>query len=372
MVPPNPVQHIGIIDFSVYQEYRQSGFRDGRLFRQFAENAMDAMIKSGTALITHAPILVARDRLLDIAKTFFHLDDATKERFEVPGNDNQGYVRMGRKKPEDRKAYYHVDTNVAQILSGKGMIHAPGDAVDLVALQGQVLIENYVPGFTGAVLDFTEKSKMMGEALTEVLAYHFDLDVSHAYDMKNGNSVLRLLHYPPFDAKGIEGATWAQAHADISAFTFLPPPDQPGLQIVPKDAVFDTFGTTFVPKKSLEESLAGHFLDVPLEIGACVVNIGRTAEILSNGVLPATIHRVIPSPEQQGIERFSMPFFYHFAWDKPMKVWSKAVEMRHNVNYFNRPGADIPTIAQYVMDKENGSYRRAIEPVVPVPVYRPQ
>jgi isopenicillin N synthase-like dioxygenase len=47
------------------------------------------------------------------------------------------------------------------------------------------------------------------------------------------------------------------------------------------------------------------WIDVPILPGSFVVNIGQAFEVVTNGVCPATTHRVLSRPE----ERLSVPFF---------------------------------------------------------------
>ena len=110
---------------------------------------------------------------------------------------------------------------------------------------------------------------------------------------RDGNSVLRLLHYPPtaFDGPGIR----AGAHEDINAITLLLGAEEAGLEILDRD---------------------GHWLAINPPPGSVVVNIGDMLARLTNDVLPSTTHRVVnPAAERRGAARYSMPFFLHFRPD---------------------------------------------------------
>jgi isopenicillin N synthase-like dioxygenase len=231
-------------------------------------------------------------------------------------------------------------------------------------------IKDHVPDFNNAIMSFSESGYQMGHAFTEVLAHHFELPEDYATGMQAGNNLLRLLHYMPFDKnklQNIEGATRASAHADVSAFTFLLTSDQPGLQIAPKEAVNKLFGTNFISNDQMGTIPSESWVEVPTEKDQCIMNIGRTVEILTNGILPATPHQVIPVAGQEGQERFSIPFFYHLPWDSKMNVWSKAIELRDGQNYFEQRGLWEISIEEYVRFDDQ---RLWIEPTKPVPVYR--
>lgn len=111
--------------------------------------------------------------------------------------------------------------------------------------------------------------------------------------VRDGNSVLRLLHYPPVspDAPGIR----AEAHEDINLITLLLGAEEAGLEILRPD---------------------GGWLAVDVPPGAMAVNVGDMLQRLTNDYLPSTTHRVVnPPPERRGKSRYSMPFFHHLASD---------------------------------------------------------
>lgn len=110
----------------------------------------------------------------------------------------------------------------------------------------------------------------------------------------DGNSVMRLLHYPPVpDAEG--GAIRAGAHEDINLITLLLGAEEAGLELLTKD---------------------GRWIGVSPPDGALVVNIGDMLQRLTNHVLPSTTHRVRnPEGPRAAFNRYSMPFFLHLRSD---------------------------------------------------------
>ena len=109
-----------------------------------------------------------------------------------------------------------------------------------------------------------------------------------------GNSVLRLLHYPPIPA-GAGGAIRAGAHEDINLITLLLGAEEAGLELLARD---------------------GRWLPVAPPQGALVINIGDMLQRLTNHVLPSTTHRVRnPAGERANHSRYSMPFFLHLRSD---------------------------------------------------------
>ena len=110
----------------------------------------------------------------------------------------------------------------------------------------------------------------------------------------DGNSLLRLLHYPPVP-NAESGAIRAGAHEDINLITLLLGAEEAGLELLDRD---------------------GRWLPVAPPPGAMVVNVGDMLQRLTNHVLPSTTHRVVnPAPDRRGHSRYSMPFFLHPAPD---------------------------------------------------------
>ena len=106
-----------------------------------------------------------------------------------------------------------------------------------------------------------------------------------------GNSILRLLHYPPLAADAPAGAIRAGAHEDINLITLLLGAEEAGLELLGKD---------------------GQWLPVDPPAGALVVNIGDMLQRLTNHVLPSTTHRVRnPDGPRAGFSRYALPFFLH-------------------------------------------------------------
>ena len=144
--------------------------------------------------------------------------------------------------------------------------------------------------FQEALSDLYKAFDHAGGRLLSAIARHLKLDPAYFETVvDHGNSILRLLHYPPIpeDAEGVR----AGAHEDINLITLLLGAEEAGLQLLDRNGIW----------------LAIH----PPE-GALVVNVGDMLQRLTNNVLPSTTHRVVnPPPERRGFSRYSMPFFLH-------------------------------------------------------------
>ena len=134
----------------------------------------------------------------------------------------------------------------------------------------------------------------LGVEVLRAIAHFLKLE-RHAFDeaVKDGNSVLRLLHYPPvpFDGPHVRAA----AHEDINFITLLVAAKGAGLQLLDRDG-------TWLPVETAPKNL--------------IVDSGDMLARATNDVLPSTTHRVVnPAPERRGVARYSTPFFLHFAPD---------------------------------------------------------
>lgn len=106
-----------------------------------------------------------------------------------------------------------------------------------------------------------------------------------------GNSVLRIIHYPdPPGGQPAPGQVRAAAHEDINLMTVLPAATRPGLEILTRD---------------------GDWLAVQTPPGCLICDTGDMMQYLTGGRMPATTHRVVNPPDGGDGGRHSMPFFLH-------------------------------------------------------------
>lgn len=128
----------------------------------------------------------------------------------------------------------------------------------------------------------------------------------------DGNSVLRLLHYPPVPA-GAGGAIRAGSHEDINLITLLLGAEESGLELLGKN---------------------GQWIGVSPPEGAMVINIGDMLQRLTNHVLPSTTHRVRnPQSDRAGFSRYAMPFFLHLRSDFRFVTLPQCVTAGHPDRY---------------------------------------
>lgn len=106
-----------------------------------------------------------------------------------------------------------------------------------------------------------------------------------------GNTLFRILHYPPLPADAEVGAVRAAAHEDINLITLLPAATQAGLEV---------------------KDINGNWHAIDSDPGNIIVNVGDMLQLASQGYYKSTTHRVVnPIGEEAKNSRYSMPLFVH-------------------------------------------------------------
>jgi isopenicillin N synthase-like dioxygenase len=157
-----------------------------------------------------------------------------------------------------------------------------------------------LPGFKDAFQSLYAEMDRVGARILSSIALYLGLTADW-FDaaIKDGNSILRLLHYPPIDGDA-DGCIRAGAHEDINLITLLLGAEEAGLQILRPD---------------------GSWMDVSPPQGGLAVNVGDMLQRLTNHVLPSTTHRVVnPTGDRSKYSRYSMPFFLHLRSDFAIKT----------------------------------------------------
>ncbi len=226
------------------------------------------------------------DASLADAKTFFALPEETKLHYVSGVGGQRGYVPFGRETAKgaalhDLKEFWHVGRDLP-----------PGHR--FAAFMPPNICPDEVPGFQAHQTWLFHALDRLGVRLLEAIAHYLGLP-RHYFDaaVAEGNSILRLLHYPPVPAGSPH--VRAGAHEDINAITLLLGAEEAGLEVKDRD---------------------GSWLPINAPPGAVVCNIGDMLARATCDRLPSTTHRVVnPPPERRGVARYSTPFFLHFAPD---------------------------------------------------------
>ncbi len=229
------------------------------------------------------------DRAEAQAKEFFALPDETKRGYHIPGGGGaRGYTPFGTERAKDAeifdlKEFWHVGRTLP-------------DGHALSPYMAPNVWPREVVGFRDTFETLYAAFEDAGARVLEAIAIHLGLSRDYfAATIEDGNSVMRLLRYPPLPEDAPDGAIRAAAHGDINTITLLLGAEEAGLELLTRQ---------------------GEWLAVAPPPGALVVNIGDMLERLTNGRLRSTKHRVVnPSGEAARRARYSMPFFLHFRPD---------------------------------------------------------
>lgn len=226
-------------------------------------------------------------RAYALAEQVFALPEAEKRRHAA---GLRGYTPFGTEHAKDShlpdlKEFWQI-----------GRESAPGlPAEDFPPNVWPEGVEGFRETFQALFAGLDEAGRLLLEALAPKLA----LPIGWFDDkVRDGTSILRILHYPPVPRDAPPGAVRSAAHEDINFITILVAAKGAGLQLLDRD---------------------GTWLPVETDPANLIVDSGDMLQRLTNGVIPSTTHRVV-NPEGPNVSRYSMPFFMHPASDVSLKV----------------------------------------------------
>ena len=294
--PASPLPRIEPVSLTLYD----------RDFEAFSQAMGASFARYGFAVVADhdlEPELV--DGAIGRTKAFFALPDETKRAYHIEGGAGQrGYTPFGIEAAKgaahrDLKEFWHVGRELP-----------PGHPYR------QYMPENVWPseveGFRSYVSGLFEGLDELGRRILRAIAHYLKIGDSFFDEpVRLGNSILRLLHYPPIaaDATGVR----AGAHEDINVITLLLGAEEAGLEVLDRD---------------------GRWLPINAPPGAVVCNIGDMLQRLTNHVLPSTTHRVVnPPPERRGVSRYSTPFFLHFEPEYEIRTLLQCIDAAHPDRY---------------------------------------
>jgi len=218
------------------------------------------------------------------ASGFFALPEQTKARYIVKGGRGQrGYTPFGSEHAKDNpapdlKEFWHVGREL------------PADH-PLHTAYPPNLWPTEVADFRVPMLALYDELERVSVVLLRALALYLGED-EHVFTelTDDGNTVMRSLRYPPLEGIEVQpGSVRAAAHEDINFITLLITSTASGLELLDRD---------------------GEWLAVNAQPGEIVADSGDMLHRVTNGVIPATTHRVV-NPDDASEERMSMPFFVH-------------------------------------------------------------
>ncbi|WP_300674233.1 2-oxoglutarate and iron-dependent oxygenase domain-containing protein [Soonwooa sp.] len=242
------------------------------------------------------------ENLYSEVRNFFNLPLETKAKYEIPGIGGQrGYVSFGKESAKGRttgdlKEFWHF---------GQYVENNP----KLEAEYPKNVMVDELPKFNKVGKEAYQKLEKTGIYVLRALAIYLGLDEFYFDNyIKNGNSILRPIHYPPIQDEP-KDAVRAAAHGDINLITLLMGAQGKGLQV---------------------QNHKGEWIDAIAQDDELVINVGDMLSRHSNNKLKSTIHQVVNPPrELWGTSRFSIPFFMHPISEMPLNVLENTIDDEH-------------------------------------------
>ncbi|MDP2162307.1 MAG: 2-oxoglutarate and iron-dependent oxygenase domain-containing protein [Flavobacterium sp.] len=239
------------------------------------------------------------DELYSEVRNFFSLPVETKSKYEIPGIGGQrGYVSFGKEHAKGRSAgdlkeFWHFGQYVSE---GSKYAGEYPDNVEVTEL----------PKFNEVGKEAYQMLEKTGVYVLRALALYLGLDEFYFDNyIKDGNSILRPIHYPPITDEP-KDAVRAAAHGDINLITLLMGAQGKGLQV---------------------QNHNGDWIDAMAEPDELMINVGDMLSRHTNNKLKSTIHQVVNPPrELWDTSRYSIPFFMHPVSDMRLDVLEDCID----------------------------------------------
>ena len=228
----------------------------------------------GFFVIKNHPLLKSTIKdVFDYSKELFDLKLEHKLKYKVPNcNGAVGYTPYGietamNEKVADQKEFWHQGSN-----------------------SNPDLLPNVYPDEMNDPYKIDDLFLQFEDIAKSVLACFKSFNISYNAELSdianNGNSTLRLIHYPQTESNNEHRA---RAHSDVNLITLLVGGNESGLEA---------------------QNRNGEWVDCSCNENEIICNVGDMLEIVSNGQLKSTIHRVV-SKGNSDRSRYSIPFFLH-------------------------------------------------------------
>ncbi|MDO6472130.1 isopenicillin N synthase family oxygenase [Maribacter sp. 1_MG-2023] len=242
------------------------------------------------------------DTLYSEIKEFFDLPEDVKDGYQIEGIGGQrGYTSFGKehakgRKEGDLKEFWHF-----------GQYVEDNDELEK-EYPANVMVKE-LPEFNKVGKETYKMLEKTARYVLRALALHLNLDEFYFDNyIKNGNSILRPIHYPPITSEP-KNAVRAAAHGDINLITLLMGAHGKGLQVQNHD---------------------GEWVDAIARPDQLMINVGDMLSRLTNNKLLSTIHQVVNPPrELWGTSRYSVPFFMHPVSEMSLNCLDNCIDDEH-------------------------------------------
>ena len=252
---------------------------------QFIQKIGDALKDIGFfALTGHGIDVKSIESAYKSAHDFFSLDQEVKDQYERPKMFRQrGYTPYGVEHAKD-----NPEPDLKEFWQTGRTLHPGHSQIDTFPknfwpTKHVEMFEDHIDGL------FQGLESISGELL-KAAALYLQKEESWLKEMTiDGNTILRVIHYPPLSPSTPEGAVRSSQHEDINLITLLVGATADGLQVQDHD---------------------GSWIEVEGNHEHIIVDSGDMLQNLTNGLFKSTTHRVV-NPPNAFSDRYSMPLFVH-------------------------------------------------------------
>jgi len=257
---------------------------DEQRVQKFIKTVGDSLADIGFfALTNHGIDLSLIEGTYHEAESFFMLEDSVKNLYSKPEISHQrGYTSFGVEHAKDNPA-----PDLKEFWqTGRGQQGSETDN----KYPMNIWPNEHIPKFEENVDSLYNQMEIISNQLLAACSTYLGKDANWLPSMADkGNTIMRIIHYPPLDASTPEGAVRSAAHEDINFITLLMTATAAGLQVMDND---------------------GTWIDVEGNHEQIIVDSGDMIQNLTNGLFRSTKHRVV-NPGDPTQRRFSMPMFVH-------------------------------------------------------------
>ncbi|MDX2227995.1 MAG: 2-oxoglutarate and iron-dependent oxygenase domain-containing protein [Leptolyngbyaceae cyanobacterium bins.349] len=257
---------------------------DGDRRSQFISQLGAALEELGFfAMVNHGVDTDLIQKAYQVATQFFELPTNIKQTYEKPELYGQrGYTSFGQEHAKDHpvpdlKEFWHLGRDL------------PPDHPQRHQYPPNLAIAE-VPDFHPVMTQlYTQLERCAADLLKACALYLGEPETLMAEMIQDGDTILRIIHYPPVAADVHPASLRSAPHEDINLITLLCEATDDGLELLHPNG-------TWLPIRA-----------VP---GQIIVDSGDMLQYLTNGVIKSTTHRVV-NPTGDLSRRFSMPCFVH-------------------------------------------------------------
>ncbi len=267
---------------------------------EFVKNMGNALEDIGFfALMGHGIELDLLSQCYNNSEKFFNYDYEIKSKYEKNEiHCQRGYTRFGKEHSKDNpapdlKEFYQVGRTLEK------------DHPEYDNFLHNVWPEE-IPELKNNLETLYSKLEECSNKLLRAWSIYLGMDENWLTSMaKDGNTILRVIHYPPLPENRDPNSVRSSQHEDINLITLLCASTEGGLEVMDHD---------------------GSWFKVETGPEFIVVDTGDMIQNITNGLFKSTTHRVV-NPDNSNLRRFSMPMFVHPRNEIDLTPLPKFIEM---------------------------------------------